>query len=128
VNASLGKTVDGPFEHVVQRAESALASEGFGILTRIDVQATLREKLGEEMAPYVILGACNPPLAHRALSHEPEVGVFLPCNVVVRAEPDGRCVVQAMNAGVMSEFFSAPELGEVAREVMERLERVLDGI
>jgi uncharacterized protein (DUF302 family) len=128
VKASLGKTVEGPFEQVVARAETALASEGFGVLTRIDVQATLREKLGEETAPYVILGACNPPLAHRALSHEPEVGVFLPCNVVVRAEPDGKCVVQAMNAGVMAEFFEAPELGEVAREVMARLKRVLEGI
>lgn len=128
MKASVDKVVDGPFEKVVEKAEGALADEGFGVLTRIDVQATLREKLGEEMAPYLILGACNPPLAHRALTHQPDVGVFLPCNVVVRSEPDGRCRVQAMNAGVMAEFFDTPELEEVAREVMGRLERVLDRI
>jgi uncharacterized protein (DUF302 family) len=122
-----GKTLDRSFDEVVERTESALAEEGFGILTRIDVKATMKQKLDVEFDRYLILGACNPPLAHRALSDVPEVGVFLPCNVVVREVQDGTRV-EVMNAGAMAEFFPGTELEPVAAEVTERLDRVLAAI
>ena len=123
----IGRTLDRPFDEVVERAEKALADEGFGILTQIDVKATLKKKIGVDFGRYLILGACNPPLAHRALSHVPEVGVFLPCNVVVREVEEGTRV-EIMNAGAMAEFFPGTEVEQVAAEVMERLERVLSTV
>ena len=84
-----GASLSVPYEEALPRVKEALKAEGFGILTEIDVQRTLREKLGAEMEPYIILGACNPQLAHRALEQEPEIGLLLPCNVVVRAQDAG---------------------------------------
>ncbi|MDA8301214.1 MAG: DUF302 domain-containing protein [Actinomycetota bacterium] len=104
-----------PFEEVVSRVRDALASQGFGVLTEIDVQATLREKLGKTMGRYLILGACNPPLASRALDLEPQVGVLLPCNVVVREAEDG-VVVEAMDPGVIATLVGQPELEPIADE------------
>jgi uncharacterized protein (DUF302 family) len=108
------------------RLREALQDEGFGVLTEIDVQATLREKLGEDVAPYTILGACNPSLAHQALKADPAIGGLLPCNVVVRAHPDGGTELIAIDADRMLGLADEPALEPLAREVSERLQRALD--
>src|SRR5713226_7759704 len=95
-----GTTLNVPCEEAIPQVKEALKAEGFGVLTEIDVRQTLREKLGAEMEPYLILGACNPVLAHRALEQEPEIGLLLPCNVVVRAVDDG-CRVEIVDPEVM---------------------------
>jgi uncharacterized protein (DUF302 family) len=114
----------GDFESVVGAVHRALGDEGFGALTEIDVQATLRQKLGEEMDPFLIIGACNPPFAHRALELEPEIGVLLPCNLVVRVDGDA-VVVDAMSPSAVLSLVDSPGVGEVAIEVEDRLQRVL---
>ncbi|HET9275566.1 MAG TPA: DUF302 domain-containing protein, partial [Gemmatimonadales bacterium] len=124
----LGITVqlDTTFAQAVQRTREVLKAEGFGILTEVDLQATFREKLGREFPPYLILGACNPPLAFRALSAEPQVGLMLPCNVTVEARPAGGVVVRMvdptilMSAGMLG---ASPALSEVASDARVRLER-----
>lgn len=113
------------FEDAVARVREALATEGFGVLTEIDVQATLEKKLGVHTRPYLILGACNPKLAHQALQAEPVIGVLLPCNVVVAADDDGGVVVSAVDPVAMFEIVGRPEIEPVAKDVRERLERVL---
>lgn len=115
------------FADALARAREALAAEGFGVLCEIDVQGTLRQKLGEEIGPYTILGACNPPLAHRALGAEPQIGVLLPCNVVVRGEEDAT-LVEAIDAVEMFSLVGKPELEAVAAEVRERLVRVVEQV
>ena len=107
---------------------SALADEGFGILTEIDVQATLQAKLGEDIGAYTILGACAPPLAHRGIVADPALGALLPCNVVVRAHPNGGSEVIAIDAHEMLGLTGVDELTEVAGEVAERLERALQAV
>ena len=107
---------------------SALADEGFGILTEIDVQATLAEKLGVDFRPYKILGACNPTLAHRALDADERIGLLLPCNVVVAAAGDGETVVSILDPQVMEDVASSTDLHEVASEARSRLERALASI
>jgi uncharacterized protein (DUF302 family) len=111
----------------VDLTRAELAREGFGVLCNIDVQATLREKLGIEVEPYVILGACNPALAERALAAEPELGVFLPCNVIVY-ERDGTTHVSAVDAARMLSLVGNEALEPVAAEVRDRLERVVHRI
>ncbi len=128
VPAALGRTVAASYDETRSRVEAALAAEGFGVLTRIDVRETMKQKLGVELPRFEILGACNPPLAHRALEAVPEVGVFLPCNVVLRELPDGRTRVEAVNARAMAAAFPGGELEPVADEVGERLRRVLDSV
>lgn len=115
----------GTFDEVLARTRETLAQEGFGVLTEIDVRATMKEKLGVEREPYVILGACSPPLAHRALEAEPQLGALLPCNVVVFADGDVTHV-SAVSAERMLGMVGNPALEPVAREVGERLGRVLE--
>ena len=113
-----------PFDEAVERVREALADDGFGVLCEIDVQATLRAKLGVETDRYLILGACNPPLAHRALEAEPELGALLPCNVLVY-ERDGVTHVSAIDPERMLSIVGNPALEEVAAEVRARLGRVV---
>jgi len=112
------------FEDAISKAVELLQTEGFGILTEIDVQATLKKKLGLDYKPYRILGACNPPFAHRTLSAVPQVGVLLPCNVVIWDEGSHR-IVAAMEPKVMGKIIDHQEIKSVAVEVSEKLRRVL---
>jgi uncharacterized protein (DUF302 family) len=121
---TIGATTSRSFEEALARVREDLKAEGFGVLCEIDVQATLREKLGEEMGRYVILGACNPPLAHRALQAEPDLGVLLPCNVVVY-EDNGATRVAAIDAERMLSIVGKEELAPIAAEVRRRLEAVV---
>jgi uncharacterized protein (DUF302 family) len=116
-----------PYERAVEKAVSALKEEGFGVLTEIDVKATMKEKLGVDFRKYVILGACNPPLAHRALSSELEIGLLLPCNVIVY-DDDGESVVAILDPRLMARFVDNPELDPVAEEARARLERVIQSL
>ncbi|RKF19160.1 DUF302 domain-containing protein [Micromonospora globbae] len=120
LSAGFGPTLD--------RVRAALKDQGFGVLTEIDMRSTLREKLGIGMEDYVILGACNPPLAHRAVQADPAIGLLLPCNVVVRAEGPDTTVVQAMDPQVMVQLSEAPELWAVADEAAARLRAALDAV
>ncbi len=117
----------GTFDEVLARTREALAEEGFGVLTEIDVQETMRAKLGVEREPYIILGACNPPLAHRALEAELQLGALLPCNVVVFTD-GGATHVSAVAAERMLAMVGNPALEPVAREAGERLTRVLERV
>ena len=116
--------MDCDLEEAESRARSALAEEGFGILTEIDVKATLKAKIDVDRAPYKILGACNPMLANRALNAEEEMGLLLPCNVVVYEGADGT-VVEALDPGIMSSVTDAPEMELIATEAREKLARAM---
>lgn len=120
-------TTQRPFDDAIARVTELLAAQGFGIITEIDVQSTLRKKLGVESRPYRILGACNPGFAQRALEAEPHVGVFLPCNVVVWDE-GGQRVVAAMEPGVMADVVPEPKLLAVANDVSVALRAALAGL
>jgi uncharacterized protein (DUF302 family) len=123
-----GKTVDRSFDDAVERVTEALKGEGFGVLTEIDVAGTLKKKLGKEMRPYKILGACNPQLASQALEAEPSIGLLLPCNVVVRElEADQSCV-EFMDPNAVLELVGRPEIADLASEVRARLDRVLNAL
>ena len=120
-------TLDIPFTDAVGRVRAALAEQGFGVLTEIDVTATLRARLGEQMEDYIILGACNPPAAHQALGIDRSIGLLLPCNVVVRATPAGT-LVEALDPQVMVTLTGRPELKPVADEVAGRLTSALTAL
>jgi uncharacterized protein (DUF302 family) len=122
---AFGKKVDMGFEQAVAAVTQALAKEGFGVLTEIDVQATLKKKLGIERPPYRILGACNPQFAARALEAEPQIGALLPCNVVVRQDPMGATLVEFMDPDAVLQLVQRPEVGTIAAEVRSRLQRVM---
>ncbi len=125
---SFGKAVNLSFDAAIDAVSTALQNEGFGILTDIDVAATLKKKLGEEMPPYRILGACNPPLAHQALTREPSIGVLLPCNVVVRQDESGKTIVEFMDPISVLNLVDNPAVAELAGEVKRRLERVAESL
>ncbi|MGH9366193.1 MAG: DUF302 domain-containing protein [Thermoanaerobaculia bacterium] len=120
------RVLDGSFAEALDHVPEALKAEGFGVLTQIDVRQTLRERLGVEFRPYRILGACNPPLAHRALEAQLEIGLMLPCNVIVYEADDDRAVVVAVDPMQTVAAQGSPVIAEVAGQVREKLERVLD--
>jgi uncharacterized protein (DUF302 family) len=125
----IGTTIPLAYEAAVTRTKEALAAEGFGILAEIDIAATLKKKLGVDFPPYVILGACNPPLAYRALSAERDIGLLLPCNVVVyAADVPGHSVVAAMDPVAALNLTSNDEITPIAEEVRSRIVRVLEAI
>jgi len=123
----VGRDLGDDYDAVVQRVLVALKAEGFGVITEIDVKKTMKEKLGVDGPPHVILGACNPKLAHAALEVEPDLGLLLPCNVVVYAI-DGGTRVAAIDAGAMLGMVGNPRLAPIADEVQARLTRVLASI
>jgi uncharacterized protein (DUF302 family) len=125
MNYSFGKTVASTHDEALARVTEALAKEGFGVLTDIDVAATLKRKLGLDVPPYRILGACNPQFAHSALQVEPQIGALLPCNVVVRDDADGHTRVEVMDPVAVMSLVERAEVAPIAAEVRQRLERAL---
>jgi len=123
----LARTVDLPFDEAIERVTAALAEQGFGILTEIDVRATLKKKLDVDFRPYRILGACNPPFAHRALQTEDKIGTMLPCNVIVQ-ELDGTVEVAAIDPVASMQAVGNPALADLARDVRERLRLALEAL
>lgn len=125
---SLSRRVKGSFGEVVEATRAALATEGFGVLTEIDVKATLAKKLDVTTRPYVILGACNPALAHRALQLDPAIGTLLPCNVVVAEDESGSVEVATIDPRAMFSVVERADVAPIVEDVRARLERVLDGL
>lgn len=119
---------DTPFEEAVERVTGAIADEGFGVLTEIDVKATLKKKLDVDFRKYVILGACNPPLAHQALSSETLIGLLLPCNIVVMEGDEGGSVVSLLDPAEMFKLVGKPEVEPLAETVREKLKNALERI
>jgi len=120
-----GKSVGMGFDAAVERVTAELANEGFGVLTQIDVKATLKKKLGEDMRPYLILGACNPKLAHQAISTVPDIGLLLPCNVLVREDDEENVHVQFMDPASVLGLVDDPRLQPLALQVKQKLEKVM---
>ena len=116
------------YDAAVEQVTAELQKEGFGVLTEIDVKATLKKKIDVDFRPYKILGACNPPLAHKALSIAPEVGLLLPCNVTVAQEQDGRILVSVIDPELMLGFVDNPALETIACDAKERLSRVVQAL
>ena len=124
----IAKTVSGDFPAIVERVIEALKSEGFGVLTEIDVKATMKKKLDIEFREYRILGACNPPLAHQALTADDKIGTMLPCNVIVQDLGDGQIEVAAINPAISMEHVGNPTLKAIAESVTSKLSRVIAAI
>ena len=127
-NYGFGKDVDLEFDAAISRVTDALAEEGFGVLSDIDVAGKLKEKLGKDLPRYRILGACNPPLAFQAVSAEEEIGLLLPCNVLVREDDEGGVHVSFMDPEAVMGLVGNPGVEPLARDVKQRLERVLDAL
>ncbi|ALG83640.1 DUF302 domain-containing protein [Gordonia phthalatica] len=130
MDLAISTTVDAPLAEAVARTRDALAAQGFGILTEIDMAATLKTKIGAEIEDYVILGACNPPLAHRAVTAERQIGLLLPCNVVVRTDTEnpGRSIVEAMNPQLMVTVVDNPDLAGVADDATAKLTAAVESL
>jgi uncharacterized protein (DUF302 family) len=128
MDIALSTRLQTTFDDAVTRTREVLAKQGFGVLTEIDVKATLKAKLGEDIEDYLILGACNPQLAHQAINVDRQIGALLPCNVVVRSDPsdDGAVIVEAMNPQVLFELTDEPALKEIADEVTAKLQSALN--
>jgi uncharacterized protein (DUF302 family) len=122
------KTVDMPFERAIARVTEELQKEGFGVLTEIDVKATMKKKLDVDFRDYVILGACNPPFAHRALEAEDKIGTMLPCSVIVQDCGEGRVEVAAVNPVSSMQAIQNPALEDIAVEVQARIKKVVDSV
>jgi uncharacterized protein (DUF302 family) len=125
VSYGFGKTIDGDMDEARGRVEAALKAEGFGVLTEINVQATFKKKLDLDFRPYLILGACNPTLASRAISGEPQIGLLLPCNVVLQQTEPGKVEVSMADPRAMFQFVDNPEVAPVADDAEARLRRAL---
>ncbi|HMM41584.1 MAG TPA: DUF302 domain-containing protein [Thermomicrobiales bacterium] len=123
-----GVTVDLPYDEAIERTKAALKEEGFGVLTEIDVRKTLKEKIDADFEPYIILGACNPGLAHRALLAEHEIGLLLPCNVIVHDDGDGRSKVSVMDPNAAMGLVESDAVAAVAAEAREKLQRALEAL
>jgi uncharacterized protein (DUF302 family) len=130
MNYALSTTLHTTFPDAVARTRKALSEQGFGVLTEIDMKATLKTKLGEDMEDYLILGACNPPLAHRAMSADRQIGLLLPCNVVVRADVahQGTVIIDAMDPQVMVQVSEEPGLRDVADDAAAKLQAAIDSL
>lgn len=122
---SFSTQLEGKLDDIEQRLIEALKTEGFGVLTEIDIQATLKKKLDVDTAAYKILGACNPKLAHQAIEAEPDIGLLLPCNVVLREEKSGEITVAFMDPAAVLSLVDHDDIGELAKEVRDRLMRVM---
>lgn len=127
---ALSTTVHTTFEDAVARTRRALSDQGFGVLTEIDMKATLKAKLGEDMEDYLILGACNPPLAHRAMNADRQIGLLLPCNVVVRADAahQGTVIIDAMDPQVMVQVSEESELRDVADDAAQKMKAAIESL
>ena len=130
MNIALSTELHTSFDDAVKKTREALAENGFGVLTEIDMKATLKQKLGADMEDYLILGACNPPLAHRAVDIERQIGLLLPCNVVVRKNPAeaDTVLVEAMNPKLLVDVTANPDLRPVADEVTNKLQAAIDSL
>jgi uncharacterized protein (DUF302 family) len=130
MSIALSTTLQTSFDDAVARTREALSEQGFGVLTEIDVKSTLKNKLDEDMENYLILGACNPPLAHRAIGVDRQIGLLLPCNVVVRSDPSDPAMtfVEAMNPQVLVDVTGEPQMQPIAEEVTTRLQAVIDAL
>ena len=130
MNIGLSTRIHTSFADAVARTRDALAEQGFGVLTEIDVKATLKAKLGEDMEDYLILGACNPPLAHRAINVDRQIGLLLPCNVVVRADltDDKSVIIEAMNPQMLVDVTGEPQLEQLAEEITDKLQAAIDSL
>jgi uncharacterized protein (DUF302 family) len=130
MSLAISTTLHTAFEDAVDRTRKALADQGFGVLTEIDMKATLKAKLGEDMEEYLILGACNPPLAHRAVNVDRQIGLLLPCNVTVRVDPndDNAVIVDAINPQVMVELVDKPGMQAVADDVATKLRAAVESL
>lgn len=128
MNYALSTTLHTTFDDAVEQTRKALSEQGFGVLTEIDMKATLKAKLGEDMEDYLILGACNPPLAHRAMNADRQIGLLLPCNVVVRADVanQGSVIIDAMDPQVMVQVSEEPALRDVANDAAAKLQAAVD--
>lgn len=130
MDPALSTTLHTGFDEAVEMTRTALSEQGFGVLTEIDMQATLKAKLGANMEEYLILGACNPPLAHQAVGVDRRIGLLLPCNVVVRRDPGAAdtVIVEAMNPGIMVEVTDEPALNPVAAEAAAKLRAAIGSL
>lgn len=130
MDLALSTTLRAPFAEAVERTRKALSEQGFGVLTEIDMQATLKSKLDADLEDYIILGACNPPLAHRAVTADPQIGLLLPCNVVVRRDrtDPATVVIDAMNPQLMVQFADEDGLREVAKAATVALQSAIDSL
>ena len=127
-NVGMRAALNLPYEQAVQKTTDVLKAEGFGVLTQIDVKATLKQKMSADFRHYVILGACNPPYAHRTLQSDLDVGLLLPCNVIVYETDDKKAYVSAFNPVSALEVIKNEELKKIVEEVLEKLKRVLDKV